>query len=208
MPSLAEDRSIIIEPADKGSCVDVRDREDCLAEGYKQLSDTSTYVEVKKYNDKLLSQLTEKSTKFFKRLYNNKLIIEKEVKYFSCKTTSCLGKMYLLPKIHKRLSDVSGHPVISNCGTPMEKLSKFSDHHLQPIMKSGKSYIKDTVDFLEKLKNLGNVPSNAILVTANDMGLCPSIPQIAGLQALYEKLEERAGKKISSTDLVEWLNLY
>ena len=48
MPSLAEDRSIIIEPADKGSCVYVRDREDYLAEGYKQLSDTSTYVEVKK----------------------------------------------------------------------------------------------------------------------------------------------------------------
>ena len=53
--SLAEDRSIIIKPADKGSCVVVWDREDYLAEGYKQLSDTSTYTEVKKYNDKLLS---------------------------------------------------------------------------------------------------------------------------------------------------------
>ena len=64
--SLGEDRFIIIKPADKGSCVVVWDREDYLLEGYKQLSDTSTYtyVEVKKYNDKLLSQLTEKSNKF------------------------------------------------------------------------------------------------------------------------------------------------
>ena len=62
--SLAEDRSIIIKPADKGSCVVVWDREDYLAEEYKQLSDTSTYTEVKKYNDKLFSQLTEKSNKF------------------------------------------------------------------------------------------------------------------------------------------------
>ena len=63
--SLGEDRFIIIKPADKGSCVVVRDREDYLLEGYKQLSDTSTYtyVEVKKYNDKLQSQLTEKSNK-------------------------------------------------------------------------------------------------------------------------------------------------
>ena len=66
MQSLGEDRFIIIKPADKGSCVVVWDREDYLLEGYKQLSDTSTYtyVEVKKYNDKLLSQLTEKSNKF------------------------------------------------------------------------------------------------------------------------------------------------
>ena len=102
MQSLAEDRSIIIKPADKSSYVVVWDREDYLAEGYKQLSDTSTNAEVKKYNYKLLSQLTEKSNKFLKRLYNNMLISEKELKYFSCnfKNTSCVSKMYLLPKIH------------------------------------------------------------------------------------------------------------
>ena len=33
MRSLAEDRSIIIKPADKGSCIVVWDREDYLAEG-------------------------------------------------------------------------------------------------------------------------------------------------------------------------------
>ena len=102
MQSLAEDRSIIIKSADKSSSVVVWDREDYLAEGYKQLSDTSTYAEVKKYNYKLLSQLTEKSNKFLKRLYNNMLISEKELKYFSYnfKNTSCVSKMYLLPKIH------------------------------------------------------------------------------------------------------------
>ena len=55
MRSLAGDRSIIIKPPDKGSCVVAWDREDYLAEGYKQLCDTSTYVEVKKYSDQLLS---------------------------------------------------------------------------------------------------------------------------------------------------------
>ena len=41
MRSLAEDRDIIIKTADKGSCVVVWGREDYLAEGYKQLTDTS-----------------------------------------------------------------------------------------------------------------------------------------------------------------------
>ena len=61
---------------------------------------------------------------------------------------------------------------------------------------AGKSYIKDTSRFIGKLKNLGNILSNAILVTANVVDLNPSISHDAGLQALYEKLEERADKKI------------
>ena len=70
-------------------------------------------------------------------------------------------------------------------------------------MKAGKSYIKDTSDFLEKLKNLGNIPPNAILVTADVLGLYHSIPHNAVLQALYEKLEEGTHKRNSSTDLLE-----
>ena len=69
------------------------------------------------------------------------------------------------------LNEVLGRPVISNSVTPTEKLSEFLYHQLQAIMKAGKSYIKDTGDFLEKLKNLGNIPSNAVLVTANFVGL-------------------------------------
>ena len=57
--------------------------------------------------------------------------------------------MYLLPKIHKHLRNVPGRPVISNCGTPTEKVSEFLDYHLKPVMQSGKSYIKDTILFKE-----------------------------------------------------------
>ena len=92
--------------------------------------------------------------------------------------------MYLLPKIYKRLFDVPGRPVNSNCGTPTEKVSKFLDHHLQPVMKGVRSYVKDTQDFLEKLKHLGKVPSNTILVTADVVSLYLSIPHEAGLETL------------------------
>ena len=43
--------------------------------------------------------------------------------------------MYLLPKMHERLQDVLGRPVISNCGTPTEKMSEFLDYHLKPFMQ-------------------------------------------------------------------------
>ena len=75
--------------------------------------------------------------------------------------------MDLLPKIRKRLSNVPGRPVISNFGTPTEKVSEFLDHHLKPIMQNGLSYIRDSQHFLEKIKTIGSVPENAIPVTAD-----------------------------------------
>ena len=44
------------------------------------------------------------------------------------------SKLYFLPKIHKRLHNVPGRPVILNCGTPTEKCSEFLDYHLKPLM--------------------------------------------------------------------------
>ena len=81
-------------------------------------------------------------------------------------------------------------------------MSEFLDHHLQPVMKGGKSYVKDTNHFLEKLRKLGKVPPDAILVTADVVGLDPSIPHDAGLKFFHEKLEERNGKSFPTADLV------
>ena len=61
-------------------------------------------------------------------------------------------KKYLSTKIHKQFYNVAGRPVISNCGTLTEKVSEFLDHHMQLVMKSGNLYVKDTRDFLEKIR--------------------------------------------------------
>ena len=141
----------------------------------------------------------------FQSLRRKNLITEKELKYFyyQCKKSTNFGKMYLLPKIHKRLDNVPGRPVISNCGTPTEKASEFLDHHLQPIMKSRVSYIKDTNDFLFKLKNLGKIPENASPVTADVVGLYPSIPHDEGLEVLRKQLNAFDNKSILTEHLVK-----
>ena len=70
-------------------------------------------------------------------------------------------------------------------------------------MQNGWSYIKDSNDFIKKIKHLKNIPDNAILVTADVVGLYPSIPHEAGLRALKEVLDRREEKKISTEDLVK-----
>ena len=77
--------------------------------------------------------------------------------------------MYLLPKIHKRLDNVPGHPFkLWNTNRKSFWISRLL--HPQPITKSGLSYIKDTNDFLSKIKNLGKIPENEF-VTADAVGL-------------------------------------
>ena len=182
----------------------VWDRLDCLMEAEKQLKDRKVYQEVR-FSENILTDLVEKSNTMFKNLRRKGVISEKELKYFSFeyKKATNLGKLYLLPKIHKRLKNVPGRPVISNCGTPTEKVSEFLDHHLKPVMQSGWSYIKDSGDFLKKIKNVGNIPENAILVTADVVGLYPNIPHNAGLKVLSNMLEAREHKAVSTEDLVK-----
>ena len=114
-----------------------------------------------------------------------------------------IGRFYLLPKIHKRLHAVPGRPVISNCGYFTENISAYLDSHLQPLAKAVKSYIKDTNDFLKKLRNSPELPGDAILCTIDVVGLYPNIPHDGGLEALRHFLDLRENKTVSTESLLE-----
>ena len=70
-------------------------------------------------------------------------------------------------------------------------------------MRSGMSHIKDTNDFLSKLKNLKKVPDNAISVTADVVGLYPIIPHNEGLEVLKKQLDNSYEKSIPIEDLAK-----
>ena len=135
-------RSHFIKRADKGSSLVAWNRSDYLHETSRQLHDQNIYENVK-FNENILTNLVAKSNKIFKRLCSHKLISEKELKYFTYnfKKATNLGKLYFLPKMHKHLSAAPGRPVISNWGTPTEKVSEYLDYFLKPIMQDSWSYI-------------------------------------------------------------------
>ena len=147
----------------------------------------------------------ERSNKIFNCLCSRKLISEKELKYFtySFKRATNLRKLYFLPKIRKRSSSVPGRPVISNCGTPTEKISEYLDHILKAVMQESWSYIKDSGDFLKKVKHLGQIPDGAVLVKADVIGLYPSITHTACLKTLRRSLNKRETFEIPTEDIVQ-----
>ena len=129
----------------------------------KHLNDKRVYKEVT-FNENILAILVEKSNKIFIRLCSLRLISESQLKYFTYnfKKATIPGKLQFLPEINKRLANVPGRPVISNCGTPTRKVSEYLDFLLKPVMQDDWSYIKDAGDFLKKIKCLGKILEGAI----------------------------------------------
>ena len=117
------------------------------------------------------------------------------------------GRFNLLPKVHKRLYDLPGRPVISNCGFYTENISSFLDFHLQPLAQKVKSYIKDTNHFLRKIKELGQLPEGTILCTTDVVGLYPNIPHDEGLAFLKDFLDSRVDKQVTTDTLIELAEL-
>ena len=70
-------------------------------------------------------------------------------------------------------------------------------------MQNDESYIRDSGNFLEKIKNISTLPENEILVTADVVSLYPGIPHHAGLSALEKTLENRSLKRIPIENLIE-----
>ena len=105
------------------------------------------------------------------------------IKYFEVKDPK-FARFYLLPKIHKRLNNLPGRPVISSCGYYTENKSAFLDFHMEHLAQTVKSHIKDTNDFLNKLRSLRKLPDNIVSCTVDAVCLYPNIPHEEGLSAL------------------------
>ena len=123
------------------------------------------------------------------------------------KKATNLGELYWLPKIHKRISEIPDRPLISNCGTNTEKVSEFLDSEVKSVMQEGWLYIKDSDDFIKKLNNINYIPQDVRMVTADLVGLHPSISHDAGLEAIRKALDNREKKKISNDDLTKMAEL-
>ena len=76
------------------------------------------------------------------------------------------------------------------------------DFLLKLAMQDGWSYVRDTGDFLKKIKCLGKTPEDAILVTADVVGIYPNMPHNLGLQSLRKRLNETGICKVLTEEII------
>ena len=70
-------------------------------------------------------------------------------------------------------------------------------------MKEGKSYIKDAADFLDKLKDSGEIPEGAILVTADVVRLYNSKSHAKGLEVLRKQRDKLIHDKVETEYIIK-----
>ena len=196
---LRDDPSIITKEADKGSAVVVWDREDYMREANSQLSGKDEYQEFKGEAEGLLIKVIKS---VLRKTRSRGDISDETLDYFLVNNPK-LDRFYLLPKIHKRLHNVPGRPVISNSSHFTENISSSIDFHLKPLAQKVKSYTQDINDFLKKIANLPPLPDDLILCTIDAVGLYPNVPHEEGLIAIRNALDTRKDKTISTDSLIE-----
>ena len=177
--------NIIIKPADKGSSVVIMDREQYIWEAHRQLKDTVYY---KKLSKPTYLDTVPMIRKILDTLKEKRFINHKQHTYLQGPPIIRPRRFYLLPKIHKDPLKWSiphkippGRPIVSDCGSESYKTAEFIDHYLNPISNKHNSYIKDTYDFVSKIKQLA-IPSTAYLFTMD-------------IDSLYTNIDTQAGKK-------------
>ena len=153
---------------------------DYLREGYRQLQDTNFYHKIPQditniISDKIAEQLI--------KMRSLDLITEKNFEYLNIKNPT-EARFYLLPKMHKK--DVPGRPICSSINHPTSNISKFVDEHIKHYLPKTNSYVRDTQHFISRLKLIGEVPENALLVTHDVSSLYTNIPYREGILVVAE----------------------
>jgi len=166
-------------PADKGGAVVVQNFSSWKDKGLRQLNDQSAYARLP--NDPT-QDIARKSNKYLQQLRTENVIDENTYKWGLTEPGSCKTPyFYHLPKIHQRLDNPPGRPIVSGIGGPTEKLSKLTDYWLQPAVKVIPSYIQDTTHFLQTIESWnsrGPLPRECLFVTIDVVGLYIPIFQI------------------------------
>ncbi|XP_020295119.1 uncharacterized protein LOC109860447 [Pseudomyrmex gracilis] len=141
-----QDRDIIL-PADKGNTTVIMNKTDYDTKIQTLLTD-STYEKLKKDPTALLNTLTTNLIK--KNNLPNVLIPRNAVP----------PRLYGLPKIHK--NNIPLRPIVSAINSPTYDLARFLVSKLEPLTGKTDTTIKNSSDFISKIKNIKLQPNDIL----------------------------------------------
>ena len=136
---------------------------------------------IKKIENDITQNMSDKITEKLFKMRSLDLISEKNFEYLN----PTEAKFYLLPKIHKK--DIPGRLICSSINPPTSHISKFIDEHIKKYVSNTKSYVRDTQHFIRRLKQLGQIPVGASLVTLDVSSLYTNIPNHEGILAVSDQ---------------------
>ena len=135
----------------------------------------------------------------------------KEVDYKQIYPTGSVAPTsYPLIKAHKPNKNYPARNIVSHRGCPQEGLSSYLIPILQPLLKDSLYTCKNSVDFVQKIKNL-KLDDDEILVSFDAEALYPSIPLDKCIKVIEERLKNdntlSNRTSLTADDIIELVNL-
>ena len=153
---LRADDKIVIKPADKGSSIVIMEKDLYRKEALRQLTDEKYY---RILPGPLQEDTAKKLTPIIDTLRRTGFLTAKQHQHLTPNVKDITSRyFYLLPKVHKKPSSwpharmPPGRPIVADVGTESSEICKYIDHFLRPLAGLHPAYLKDTYDFLDKVK--------------------------------------------------------
>ena len=188
---LSEDKSIVIKEADKGGSVVIMDSEHYKTMAYSTLNDHEYYehLETNHHRTNMIA--------YRKLIDKHKTVLTEKEESYLLQFESKDSNFYGLPKVHKSaqiaakcaesstqiiqindVTDLKLRPIIAGPQCLTHRLSNLIDIVLRPLTKRVKSYLRDTMDFLNHLPE--HIPEDTILASFDVESLYSNIPHDLG----------------------------
>ena len=198
---LKKDDTVVIKECDKGGACVIMDAKFYYEKMCNILDDKETYKKLDKNIDNKTMTMIENLTEKYKEA-----LTKKEIDYltgYQNKTSNLYG----LPKVHKSKiigntvknsiaevielpnpQDLTFRPIVAGPNCVTSKLSDFIDRILKPFLPKVKSYIKDDLEFLNKIPT--ELKEYECLVTLDITNMYTNIDNDLGLIAIKYWLQQ------------------
>ena len=150
LSDLMKDDNLAIVPADKGRCVVVLNKSDYDEKCKELLTDNSTY---KRVGQNPTSGYRKKVVNLIKNLFENNIINVMLKRKLDPPSEPTIPAFYGLPKIHKP-KPIPLRPIVSCIGSITYNLAKFVAGILRPLVGQLPHYLRNTMEFVDKIKNI------------------------------------------------------
>src|SRR5579872_6995483 len=99
-----------------------------------------------------------------------------------------------------------GRPIVSDIDSETYRISEYINNFLHPLSIKHNSYIKNSYEFVNKIKNFA-INNNCLLVTGDITALYTNMEISRSIQCFEEMLSKTSGEKRPDKELVELLEL-
>lgn len=210
LEELRQLKTIVIKPADKGSAIVIMDRKDYVQEARRQLENQTYYQPLHKpiYPDTAI-----RIQQLLNQLSSTKHITPSQLLYLKGQSPPRPRYFYLLPKIHKTPDTWTipdrippGRPIVSDCGSESYGSAELINHFLNPLSNRHASYVKDTNDFVHKVKSL-TLTEPCFLFSMDVESLYTNIDTTKGMEAVEQILQKYPDPRRPDKILLELLHI-